>query len=116
MDKYNLLDADDFFSQINSEKKDEQEKEQSTPKEEQTSTEEHTAPPKEPEIIDEPDDLIINMDDEVEKDNFEVINESSIKVDSPKTDIPEDISVEILEDEPEIINSNPFRGNSKVSS
>ncbi len=102
MDKYNLLDADDFFSQIDPEKKDKQEKDQDPPKEEQLPTDEHATPPDEPEITDKPDDLIINMDGEAEKDNFEVIDESSIKIDSLKTDVAEDISVEILEDEPDI--------------
>lgn len=106
MDKYNLLDDDDFFSQINSEKKEEPKEEQAPSKEEPISPEldEPAEPIEELGIVDEPDDLIINMDDDAEEDNLQLIDDSSSKVDTPEKDenIAEDISVEILEDEPDV--------------
>ncbi len=101
MDKFNLLDADDFFSQMGSdkeEKKEEPEKEE-TPDKKEPETANEPETPKTPE---EPEDLIINVDDEAEDSSLEVIDDTSAKTEVTESEEPEDVSVEILQDEPEI--------------
>jgi hypothetical protein len=101
MDKFNLLDADDFFSQMGSdkdEKKDEPEKEEIP----DTKKPETADEPEKPEIPEEPEDLIINVDDEPEESGLEVIDETAAETETSEIEEPEDVSVEILKDEPEI--------------
>ncbi len=101
MDKFNLLDADDFFSQLGSdkeEKKEEEEKKETNDKQENDTVNES----EKPEISEEPEELIVNIDDEVEENDLTVIDETTVKTDSAPIEETEDVSVEILQDEPEI--------------
>ena len=104
MDKFNLLDADDFFSQMGSDKEDKKEEpeKEETPDTQEPEAANEPEKPEMPEKSEEPEDLIINVDDETEESGLEVIDEADAKMETPETEDPEDVSVEILQDEPEI--------------